>query len=112
MKIFINPHILSIYSDLKVWNEKIIILVDKSLRICSFPELTQEKIYNLIRRPSCCKVFKNECFIADKSGDVYKIDLENGDNDALKDPILGHVSLILSIDVDEKFIYTAEQGNF
>ena len=55
-------------------------------------------------------------YIADKSGDVYLVDMsdeeikEKTDVKTMK-PILGHISLIMDTFVSDKFIYTAEQGN-
>ena len=85
-------------------------LAEKKLLTLSASDLAEESCLEVARRPSRAKLFQNEIFIADKSGDVYRANLENMAQDDLKTPILGHVSLILDIDVNEKFIATAEQG--
>ena len=86
------------------------ILVDKKVYLSSMADLEVVKSAEVVRRPSCCRVFGDECFIADKSGDVYVFHLTDNTKHRLEEPILGHVSLILSIDVTEKHIITAEQG--
>lgn len=96
--------------DVKVWGEKVVILVDKTVRICCYPDFNVEQCHTLQRRSSGCKIVNDECYIADKSGDVFQFNMKESLDERLQTPILGHVSLILSIDVDDRFIYTAEQG--
>ena len=94
------------------WKDKVLVLAEKKLYTVTVTDLAEESCFEVARRPSRAKIFENELFIADKSGDVYKLCLENPTKDQLKTPILGHISLILDIDVNEKFIATAEQGTF
>jgi len=96
-------------NDVHFWRGKVLVLAEKKLLTLSASDLAEESCLEVARRPSRAKIFENEIFIADKSGDVYRANLENMAQDDLKTPILGHVSLILDIDVNEKFIATAEQ---
>jgi len=92
------------------------LLVNRQLLIVSNGQFDTAKTVELVRRPSSLKLIDGICYVADRSGDVYQIDpiLEGENNDNKKDeeerkPILGHCSNLLQIEVDAKFIYTADQ---
>jgi len=96
-------------NDVALAQDKLVILVDKKVYLAKLADFEVVKSAEVVRRPSCCRVFGDECFIADKSGDVYVFHLTDDAKHRLDEPILGHVSLILAIDVTEKYIITAEQ---
>jgi len=104
--------------DVKREKEVTALLVNRDLIIVVDDKFDERKKFDLIRRPTSLKLIDGICYVADRSGDVYEIDHQTsqqqkspervGEKEEQK-PILGHCSNLLQIEVDAKFIYTAEQ---
>ena len=62
---------LSLFLDLKLWNEKMVLMAEKELQIVDLDGKVIRK-YGLVRRPTSLQVSDDEAFVADRSGDVYK----------------------------------------
>jgi len=90
---------------------------DKTVSVVKSPSLEFIASFDVPRRPSKLCMVERKCYIADKSGDVYLVDIPVSDAEKLSivtdpktmKPILGHISLIMDTFVSDKFIYTAEQ---
>jgi len=101
--------------DLKLWNDQMVLMAEKELQIVDLDGKVIRK-YALVRRPTSLQVLNDEAFVADRSGDVYKFNLANEENSQEDqsetpkiEPILGHCSNLLKIEVDNNYIYTGEQ---
>jgi len=102
--------------DLKLWNGNLVLIAEKQLKLVDLQGKLIRK-YELVRRPTSMQILGDEVFVADRSGDVYKFNLMNEEKsqEGQKDlttkiePILGHCSNLLKIEVDNDFIYTGEQ---
>ncbi|CAG5090196.1 Oidioi.mRNA.OKI2018_I69.PAR.g12499.t1.cds [Oikopleura dioica] len=94
--------------------ETFLVSHDKTVSIVDPLKMELIQRFDVPRRPSKLCVVDQKCYIADKSGDVYLVDMsdeeikERTDVKTMK-PILGHISLIMDTFVSDKFIYTAEQ---
>ena len=62
---------LPLFLDLKLWNEKMVLMAEKELQIVDLDGKVIRK-YGLVRRPTSLQVSDDEAFVADRSGDVYK----------------------------------------
>ena len=83
----------------------------KQLTIWSFPEKTLLKQYNLVRRANKVIFDKtaSAILVADKSGDVFRFDLNSEDQDG--QCLMGHLSMLLDIKLSKcgKFIITCDR---
>jgi len=84
---------------------------DKTVQILDFKNdsFNVTKTTQVQKRPTSI-VFHPEnknVFLADKTGDIYELDFETTCDD--QRPILGHVSMLLSIAASEKYILSADR---
>jgi len=97
--------------DVKRENKITALLVSRYLIVIEEENFEKQEKFDLVRRPTSLKIIDGICYVSDRSGDVYQIDYRapRGDSKEEQKPILGHCSNLLGIEVDAKFIYTAEQ---
>lgn len=96
-----------------VYSDKVITLWDTS------GEKTWTKVGDIVAvRRSVCVCFnsaEDSLFVADKSGDLYNYKIEDikceesPSEDKEKEPILGHVSMLLDVAATDKYIITADR---
>jgi len=96
-------------------NEKFLVSHDKTVSIVKKLSLEFIASFDVPRRPSKLCMVERKCYIADKSGDVYLVEIPDAEKLSIvtdpktMKPVLGHISLIMDTFVSDKFIYTAEQ---
>jgi len=113
--ISISREFEGLVNDVIELEEKFLVSHDKIVSIVNSLSLELIASFDVPRRPSKLCMIERKCYIADKSGDVYLVEIPDAEKLSIvtdpktMKPILGHISLIMDTFVSDKFIYTAEQ---